>query len=133
MVDEIPKIKYRFCDFDPPCSLPLRSSDAEVIVTSRRVRHITDQTWHMIPSFIHHINVGGATDGKWHFCFYSKLHEFMLPNINNPVSYQDLSSILDPQAYGTPVPPPMVSLEHLDIPQVVQLRPNTYHGGGLIL
>ncbi len=112
MVDKIPKIKYWFCDFDPPRSLPLLSSDAEVFVTSRRVQHIPDQTRHVIPSFIHHINVGGATDEKWHFCFYSKLPEFMLPNINNPVSHRDLSSMLHPQAYGTPVPPPMVSLAH---------------------
>ncbi len=31
----------------------------------------------------------------------------------------------------TPCPPPLVSLAYESYPRVVQLRPNTYHGGGL--
>jgi hypothetical protein len=43
----------------------------------------------------------------------------------------DMSSILDPKLSGMPCPASVSHLNVLDVPRVIQPRPNTFYGGGL--
>lgn len=66
------KIKFWFSVIDPPHSLGLLQSEADIIVMSKRVRHVQGQDWIMRPAGISHTKAGGATDGTWTFLFMSK-------------------------------------------------------------
>lgn len=132
MSEELLKINYWFCEIDPPRVLSLWLSEAKFVVTSRRARHVQGPAWRMHPISLSHVNVGGITDGRWDFFFYSNQSDQLLSDADAPVTFRDLSSVLDSQAYGTPVPPPATALLHSSRPQVLQLRPNTFHGRGLI-
>jgi hypothetical protein len=124
------KINIWFSDIDPPRSLALWASDAEFVVTSRRARHVNDPSWKMEPRKISHTQCGGASDGEWVFFVYSKGTQVLFPSV--PTSYRDMSSILDTRTAGSPCPSPHIATSLENIPRVVQLRPNTYHGGGLM-
>jgi hypothetical protein len=130
LADPFNKINIWFSDIDLPCSLAIWSSCAKVVISSRRVRHISDPLWKMEPRKFSHFKCGGVTDGKWTCYVYSKGAR-VVPHVE-PTSYHDMSSILDSRTAGIPCPPPHISTSHDALPRVIQLRPNTYHGGGLM-
>jgi hypothetical protein len=66
------KIRNWFCDVEPPRSLCLWNSDAELIVTCRRARHVQDSSWRMKHLYLTHVDAGGATDGSWSLNVYHK-------------------------------------------------------------
>ncbi len=123
------KLNYWFSDSDPPRSLNLWKSYAKVIVSIRRARHVDDSSWTMTPFHFQHSAVGGATDASGSLYVYAK-EPVSLSQVVNPISLRDLSGILDSKIPGTPCPAPLqVSNKE---PKVIQVRPNTYHGGGLL-
>jgi hypothetical protein len=124
------KINIWFSDIDPPRSLALWTSDAQFVIMSRRARHVNDPLWKMEPRKIAHLQCGGATTGEWVFYLYSRGNATLPSSV--PTSYRDMSSILGIQTAGSPCPRPHISPEQDILPRVIQLRPNTYHGGGLM-
>ncbi len=126
------KINAWFSDLDLPRSLDLWSTDAKVIVSSRRFRHVPDPRWKMTPHTFTHQGVGGVTDGCWTFFVYSRNSQPLLPGASHTVGFRDMSSILDSHTSGMPVPAPTMVVGDATMPKVFQLRPNTYHGGGLM-
>jgi hypothetical protein len=125
------KIKIWLSDIDPPRSFGLWSSEATVIVTGRRARHVSGDDWKMNAVDVSHSPSGGVTDGQWTFYVYLKGSTSVIPPIS-PVGFRDLTSILDSKVGGLPCPAPCA--ENLDskIPRVVQLRPSTFFVGGLL-
>jgi hypothetical protein len=79
---------------------------------------------------LNHKNAGGVTDGSWSLNVYSRVSQ-STNEIEGPFSHRDLSSILDSKIGGIPCPSPPSLSDHRT-PQVWQLRPNTFHGGGLL-
>jgi hypothetical protein len=66
------KIKLWLSEIDPPRAFCLWSSDASVVITSRRARHIQGNDWAMRSVDMDHILSGGATDGRWGFFVYTR-------------------------------------------------------------
>jgi hypothetical protein len=126
------KINAWFSEIDLPRSLDLWSSDAKVIVSSKKFRHVPDTSWKMSPHQFAHLGVGGVTDGTWTFFVYSRNSHSVLPSTTQIVNVRDMSSILETHTSGIPVPAPTTAMSDATLPKVVQLRPNTYHGGGLM-
>jgi hypothetical protein len=66
------KIKMWFSEIDPPRSLALWDSDAEIIITGRQARHVTDHSWKMCTLDFEHSRYDGIMDGKWILYFFTK-------------------------------------------------------------
>jgi hypothetical protein len=101
------------------------------VVTMHRVRHLPDPAWKMTPKIYPYVQVGGCTDGLWTAYYYSR-DQICLDVSVGSSSFRDLTSALNPKSNGVPCPAPSVSLDSGSRPRVIQLRPNTYHGRGLI-
>jgi hypothetical protein len=123
------KIDYWFSDIDPPRCLSLWESNTSYIVTARRVRHIPDSLWTMEPIVISHCALGGVTDGEWTCYIYSKASSPPRNKIGCCAS-MDLGGILDTMLDGRPCAVPSVTV--IDPPRVVEIRPNMYHGQGIL-
>jgi hypothetical protein len=85
----------------------------------------------MIPKVLSHVEVGGCTDGQWSIYYYSK-SQMTFEMTAGSAAFRDLSSVLDPKVNGIPCSAPGENLDTSRRPEVIQLRPNVYHGGGLI-
>ncbi len=76
-----------------------------------------------------HSTCGGFTLGSWKVNFYQRQHkpQFAIPVTRNA---HDLSAVLDYKMQERPcLPPPKIVTTS---PEAIQIRPNTYHGGGLL-
>jgi hypothetical protein len=125
------KIRFWFSDMDIPRAIRLWDSDFILLVTTRRVRHVSDPAWKMTPKVVSHVEVGGCTDGQWSIYYYTK-GSIAFDLGAGSTALRDLTSVLDPKVNGIPCPAPGANLDAARHPQVIQLRPNVYHGGGLI-
>jgi hypothetical protein len=92
---------------------------------------VSDPSWKMIPKVLSHVEVGGCTDGQWSIYYYSK-SQMSFEMTAGSAAFRDLSSVLDPKVNGIPCSAPGENLDASRRPEVIQLRPNVYHGGGLI-
>jgi hypothetical protein len=121
-------IEVWFSDLDPPQKLNLWISQAHFIITSRRARTVS-KPWQFQLLSISHAACGGVTSGSWIFYIYHKDDNLAIIK-PAPVAGRDLSTILNTKQEGMPCPKPAtVPTSHQ---QVIQLRPNTFHGGGLL-
>jgi len=116
-------------DVDPPRKLSLWDTSALFIVTRRRARHIPNSLWKSEFLKASHVACGGVTDGSWDINVYRKTHLSPIGPLAS-VGSHDLSTVFDTKLQGIPCPPP--SEIKSSFPQVVQVRPNTFHGGGLL-
>jgi hypothetical protein len=113
---------------DPPIKLNLWVSHAQYIITTRRARK-TMEPWKYQRLLISHPECGGITTGSWNLYVYFMLHnEPLMPP--SAVAGRDLSSIINTKVEGMPCPAP-IALPHL-VREVIEVRPKTYHGGGLL-
>jgi len=120
-----------FSDIDPPRILQVWNSDALVIITQRRARHIQGREWCMRPITIMHAQCGGVTDGKWVLNLYYKASFTDFPLTECAVSGRNLHSLLDSMSSGCPcTSPPKIDLTATPI--VVRQRCSTYHCDGLL-
>jgi hypothetical protein len=80
-----------------------------------------------------HLECGGVTTGSWHIHLYSSRAESM-PLSMSPQVEHDASTILNATVTGgRPVAAPISLAGKAAIgPSLLELRPNTFHGGGLI-
>jgi hypothetical protein len=117
-----------FCDVDPPSKLSLWVSHTQYIITTRRARN-TMELWRFQHLALSHADCGGVTTGLWNLFIYSMPNDKLL--LSPPVvAGRDLSTILNTKVEGMPCPAPEV-LPQL-VRKVIEVRPNTYHGGGLL-
>jgi len=120
-----------FSDIDPPRCLSLWDSDATMIVSLRRARHIRSSNWAMTPLHLNHVSCGGVTDGSWTVSVYHKKDSASFTLAVHPVSGRNLHSLLDAMASGRPcVAPPKVTPG--STPVVIKQRQSTYHCDGLL-
>jgi len=117
-------------DVEPPRRLGLftRFSSA-IVITRRRVRYDVTLTHGYHFRRLAHANCGGVTDSSW------DLHIYLPRGISmgEPIAQRagrDLCVIVDSKLGGVPCPPP-VKLKTAVRPDVISLRPGTYHAGGL--
>ncbi len=117
-----------YSDVDPPRKLNIWVSRADYIVTFRRAR-LAPTGWSKRRLTLNHEACGGVTTGEWSFFLY---HRCKARPFDNPISVagRDLSSVLNTKLQGLPCPPP-VSVPGL-CRKAIEVRPNTYHGGGLL-
>jgi hypothetical protein len=123
------KIDAWFSDIDPPRCLPLWDSNASLIITARRARHVPNSKWCMEPVTTSHVSSGGVTDGTWTVYIYNNGPSPRKYSLNASAP-RDLGGALDTMKEGRPCPaPPDITST---LPQVHQIRPNTYHGHGIL-
>mmetsp|Transcript_10111 Transcript_10111/g.14603 ORF Transcript_10111/g.14603 Transcript_10111/m.14603 type:complete len:596 (-) Transcript_10111:44-1831(-) len=117
-------------DADPPRKLSLWDTNARMIITRRRARHLPKGSeWVMSVRSLDHVSCGGVTDGSWTFYVYSRRNDPPLLDFKR-VGARDLSTIFDSKIQGIPCPQPTaIVATH---PKVIQIRPHTFHGGGLL-
>ena len=122
-------VEHWFSDVEPPRKLGLWYTSAKTITSLRRLRHFPAANWKMKQHGVSHLSTGGVTDGKWTLYHYDKegSHPLQLENSRSP---QDLRSVMSSTVEGWPCPPPLSISQPL--PAVIQLRPNTFHGSGIL-
>jgi hypothetical protein len=76
-----------------------------------------------------HVNTGGLTDGSWSI-YHHASHESYQLKVANSRPFRDLRSVLQTTVEGQSCPPPKIL--NPSCPKVVELRPNTYHGSGIL-
>ena len=118
-----------FSDADPPRKLSLWDTDSKLIITRRRARRAPSHSWSMTTTSIAHTACGGVTDGRWTFYVYSRIPSPHLTPVET-VGGRDLSTVFDTKVQGIPCPPPTALV--WSEPVVVEIRPNTYHGNGIL-
>lgn len=99
------------------------------VTSLRRTCHVPDLNWKMEQYKLTHLSIGGVTDGSWTFYHYASHEDYQLQVINSRPLW-DLRSVSTSTLEGRPCPPPMTT--YLASPTVVQLRPNTFNGSGIL-
>jgi hypothetical protein len=127
-VNSAMRVDVWFADMDPPRKLNLWVTQARFIVTMRRARN-APSSWKYQPITLSHIECGGITSGTWNTYIYSSRDEPLL-EMTSRVAGRDLSTILNTKLEGMPCPQP--SPVNDTERRVVEVRPKTYHGGGLL-
>jgi hypothetical protein len=117
-------------DIDPPVVFNLWGRVNYIYVGRQGVRHHqsipSGFNYHFLSTS--HVESGGVTDGHWTLRFYLNSNISWYPSNFPSLACRDLSSIINSTvSHGLPCPPPP-PLTNL---AVHQLRPNTFHGGGL--
>jgi hypothetical protein len=117
-----------FSDLDPPRKLNLWITQARFIITSRRARTVPEP-WKFQMMSLSHVECGGITTGVWEFYIYSQSPE---DKISRPtqVAGRDLRTVLNTKLEGMACPKPTTELSSER--KAIQIRPNTFHGGGLL-
>jgi hypothetical protein len=117
-----------FIDIDPPRKLNLWVSNANYIITLRRARRCPSN-WSPSTESLSHADCGGVTTGEWTIYIYRRGGAAEL-DAKKKVAGRDLSTILNTLAQGR------AWVNEQAIPtlsrEVITLRPNTFHGGGLL-
>jgi hypothetical protein len=117
-----------FTDMDPPRKLNVWVTETLFIVTMRRARSVP-QDWKYQAITLMHRNCGGVTTGEWTLYIYSRSNSPVLSPVGK-VAGRDLSTILNTKLEGMPCPkPPAFKGNDCGVHEV---RPKTYHGGGLL-
>jgi len=116
-------------DIDPPRKLRfLDVCKPLVFVSSRRLRQSTPGGYSYQCVKLRHSDCGGVTDSVWTFYVYRR-GQPRDSNMPPKSAGRDMLSIVNSRKEGTPCPPPRdVKAKH---PEVIRLRPNTYHSEGL--
>ncbi len=122
-------VEHWFSDVEPPRKLGLWYTTAKTITSLRRIRHFPASNWKIDQRKITHSSIGGVTDGDWTLYHYENGDTNYLHMMNSRSS-QDLRSVMSSTMEGRPCPPPGSS--NLTTPTVIQLRPNTFHGSGIL-
>jgi hypothetical protein len=65
------------------------------------------------------------------FYVYTRWSASFIPP-DSPSGFRDLTSVLDSRISGMPVPAPSQASRNSETPRVLQLRPNTFFGGGIL-
>jgi hypothetical protein len=117
-----------FCDIDPPNKLNLWVSQSHYIITTRRARNGVSPWKYQLLNLVHS-ECGGVTTGAWTMYVYNTPD---VPPTQTPprVSGRDLSTILNTKIEGMPCKAPSFK-PHL-VREAIEVRPNTYHGEGLL-
>jgi len=122
-------VEHWFSDVEPPRKLGLWYTTAKTITSLRRIRHLPATNWKMEQHKISHLSTGGLTDGEWSLYHYINGETSPLQIVSSR-SLQDLRSVISSTIEGRPCPAPLKPIP--DLPTVVQLRPNTFHGSGIL-
>ena len=119
------------CDMEPSRSLKIFGGIGEhkpVVISLRRFRQQVPLGYKYRRICLLHQQCGGVSDRATHFHIYHALGKEVSWEVK-AVASRDLNSVVDPKVSGYPCPAPRTA--PLGNPQVVQIRPNTYHVGGL--
>ncbi len=122
-------VDHWFSDVEPPRKLGLWHTSICSISCLRRIRHVPNSNWKVVRHSLSHVNAGGLTDGSWSIYHYAS-HEGYQLKVANSRPFRDLRSVLQTTIEGRSCPPPKIL--NPSCPTVVELRPNTYHGSGIL-
>jgi hypothetical protein len=128
---QFPVVEGIFSDYNLKGTLtPILNYVTKFVVTIKAMQNPPNNWAHCKLQVKHHL-CGGVTDGAWVVHLYVKA--VIQDKLEVPRQAQrDLSCIVDSMVTrGTPCAPPK-SLQENKEPCVVELRPGTYHGRGLI-
>jgi hypothetical protein len=99
------------------------------IITGRRVRYDVSPTHDYQFFRLSHSDCGGVTDSKWGIHVYLPKGARLWEPFERR-SGRDLCSVVDTKLGGVPCPSPGKP-GNTQVPKVIQIRPRTYHVGGL--
>jgi hypothetical protein len=122
-------VNHWFSDVEPPRKLGLWHTNAKSITSLRRIHHLPASNWKMEQYKVTHLSIGGVTDGSWMLYHYVSHGHHQLQWLNSRPLW-DLKSVMKSTIEGRPCPPPLTTC--LASPSVVELRPNTFHGSGIL-